>query len=520
MSSLASYNPEDEPSKPSPARTATISVDDLGITINADLRITGVVSEVRELFARTAPEELASLLEKVVVIGATNVATAAEITAADTSRMRLERSVERLEAAHERLLERHEEQSKQLGKQIETALQALRTQLGDSTKQEAELREQIKNGQSEVVKAAQKLEVSRGDMEKRATEAISKLVEAQTKAKDEVVKGTEAAFKKLMDKNDPTSAPSVIGEVMGKAAAEMRATTAKNVGDLVKELTKQFGESSPLVERIAKTVREGAEAEIKRVEEQVDKLRTELLEQRTRAEHSPNVIGDSYEDDLLELLGHGAAVHGWTVDRTGTAIGNSAGSKKGDHIVTDETDRKVAAIEARARKNVSARAFYEGLSATAENRGVKIVVYCARSVGDLPSGLGEFSRGLVPFHYKRLADGVHALATVIDPVSDAVVERLAMVLWLVHRLHSQLPDRGSQSDAVARIAQALPWVQQITTRLSSFRAIKAGLTKADGEIGRVVASIATLEAKLSEDLDNLEQVLWGDPGSGAAPAVA
>ncbi len=70
---------------------------------------TSMESEGRDVFASTAPEEQASLLEKVVVIGATNVATAAEMTAADASRMRIEQSVERLEAAHEQLLEHHEE---------------------------------------------------------------------------------------------------------------------------------------------------------------------------------------------------------------------------------------------------------------------------------------------------------------------------------------------------------------------------------------------------------------------------
>ncbi len=290
----------------------------------------------------------------------------------------------------------------------------------------------------------------------------------------------------------------------------MREATTKNLGTFEKEFKKQFGAESPLVEKLAKTVREGAEVEIKRVEEQVTKLREDLLQQRIREEHSPNLIGDSYEDDLLELLGHGAAVHGWTVDRTGTETGESAGSKKGDHLIMDENNANVAAIEARARKNVSARVFYEGLADTAKNRGTKIVVYCARSADDLPSGIGAFSRGLVPFHYKRLADGVHALATVIDPASETVVERLAMILWLVEKFHAQLPNRSSQTDAVERIAQALPWVQQITTRLSSFRTLKSGLTKADGEISRVMANVADLEAKIKDDLDSLEQVLWGD----------
>jgi hypothetical protein len=76
----------------------------------------------------------------------------------------------------------------------------------------------------------------------------------------------------------------------------------------VTDLSNQLGENSPLVERIATIVREGAEAEIKRVEERVEKLRTDLLEQRTREEQSPNLRGESYEDDLLELFSQGCGL--------------------------------------------------------------------------------------------------------------------------------------------------------------------------------------------------------------------
>lgn len=515
MTAVPQFQPDDaelgnESSNPAPSRTATVLVDELGITIKADLRIRGVVKEVAQLFAVTPSEEHADLLAKVIVIGATTAVTAAEITATDAARVKLVQAADAMIAAQEHIFEKQGERDKALGEKIEAAVRALTAQVDTSSKQELQLRRQLKEGQDEVTKAAKALDTSRGELEKKATDAISKLTEAQTKAKDEMTKATETSLRKLVDKNDPTSAPALIGEAMGKVAAEMREATSKNLGELEKEFKKQFGTESPLIERLAKTVREGAEAEIKRVEEQVAKLREDLLQQRTREAYSPHLVGDSYEDDLLELLGHGAAVYGWTVDRTGTETGDSAGSKKGDHLVVDENNIKVAAIEARARKNVSARAFYEGLADTAQNRGVKVVVYCARSADDLPSGIGAFSRGLVPFHYRLLSDGVHAFATVIDPTSEAVAERLAMILWLVEKSHAELPTRRSQTDAIERIAQALPWVQQITTRLSSFRMLKSGLTKADGEISRVMANVAELEAKLKDDLENLEQALWGD----------
>jgi hypothetical protein len=208
MSSNAAPHPGDQPSVavPSPARTATIDVDDLGITIRADLRITGVVAEVRDLFASTPGAEQPALLEKVIVIGATAAAATAGISAADAARVKLTQSADALMAAHERLLERHETQSKQLKDQIDDSLRALRLQLSDSGKQEELLRRQLKEGQAEVVKVAKQLDVSREDLEKRTTAAIATLVAAQTTAKTEVVKGTETALKKLMDGREPTSA--------------------------------------------------------------------------------------------------------------------------------------------------------------------------------------------------------------------------------------------------------------------------------------------------------------------------
>jgi hypothetical protein len=524
MSALPSH-PAEEPELPregvpGAARTASFSVDDLGVTVRADLRISGVVGEVRDLFAATPPTEQAALLEKVIIIGATTVATTAELSATDAARVKLAESATALVAAHDRLVEQHERREKEFSDRVDSLFQALRQQLSDSTTQEEQLRKQLKEGQEELVKAAKQLDVSRGDLERKALEAIAGVTEAQTKAKDEVIKGSEAALRKLLDRNDPTSAPSLIAGVMNKAATEMRETTSKNIAELVKELTAALGPDSPLIEKLAKIVLDGAEQEIKRVEQGVDRLRSDLIENRTRIECSPNLLGDTYETQVLELVGSGAGVHGWTVTPTGTVTGDHAASKKGDHLLTDENDTAIAAIEARARKNVSAREFYDGLLATAANRDVKIVVYMAKTVEDLPSGLGEFSRGRVPLHFKCLADGVYAIATVIDPTSPTVVERLAMVLWFVDRLRDQLPERGSEGDAVSRIAEALPYIQQTVARLSGFRAVKSGLTKTGTELQRVRTKVIELEAALAADLKLLEQILWGDDDDIADDAPA
>ena len=57
MSAVPQYHPEDGDgtSTPAPARMARVSVDDIGMTLEANLRITGVIPEVRDLFAATPP---------------------------------------------------------------------------------------------------------------------------------------------------------------------------------------------------------------------------------------------------------------------------------------------------------------------------------------------------------------------------------------------------------------------------------------------------------------------------------
>ncbi len=119
-------------------------------------------------------------------------------------------------AAQEHVLEKQGERDKALAAKIEAALKALTTQVHTSSKQELQLRQQLKEGQDEITKAAKTLDTSRSELEKKATDAISKLTEAQTKAKDEMSKATETSLRKLVDKNDPTSAPALISEAMGE----------------------------------------------------------------------------------------------------------------------------------------------------------------------------------------------------------------------------------------------------------------------------------------------------------------
>ena len=516
MPSIAAPEPEDRgTSYIPPARVATVAVDELGISIHANLRITGVTKDVGDLFRVAPPADCATLLERAIVVGATTIAATAELTATDAARNKLAATAEAVEMNLRRLADTHERHMASVEQRIKAELDALRQQVKDGREQDQQLRGEILRSQREINKAATEMNVSRSELQEKATKAIGELVDAQTKTKDFVVRGTEQALRKLVDDKDPASAPALIKGVVDSAATDMRETTKTNVAELEAKLTALLGEGSPLVARVATLVRESTEREIKRLEEQLDRLRTDVIAARTRDKHDPNVRGDGYEDNVLDLLGAGSAVHGWTVIGTGTETGDEARSKKGDHLILDQSNEAIAAVEARARKNVSARALFDGLCATAANRGVKIVAYFASSSDELPTGMGEFSRGRVPVHHKQLPDGVHALATVIDPTSDTVIERLALVLWFISQLHEQAHSGALDDNAAARINRALPCLAHLETRLSVFRGVKGGLTSARGTIDRVRSSIVELETWLGDDLSRVIAIL-----NGTAPGDA
>jgi hypothetical protein len=509
MSAIPQFPEDHNPSSP-PSRTAQVSVDDMGITIIANLRLTGVSRSVGDLFKATPPSDHAGLLENVIILGGTTLAAASEVSAADAARAKLTAVAEAVQQRVDRMADDHDRRMESMEERVANQLEQLRTQRDEDREQEAKVRAELAKAHGDITKAAQAMNTSRAELETKITEAVGGLDRSQASAKESMIEATSGALRKLLDKDDPASAPALIKAVVDQAAAELRQTTGQNVETLTKQLTELLGEASPLVERVGKIVREGAETEIKRVQEQVETLRNDVLVARTREVHDPNVRGENYEHNLQELLGAGAAVHGWTAERTGAAIGDEAGSKKGDHLIYDHQLQPLAAVEARARKNVSARQLFEGLHGTAVNRGVKIVAYFAASSAELPTGLGEFSHGRVPLHLKALPDGVQALVTVIDPSQDHVVERLSLVLWLIGQLHQQAQADGDDDGAARRIERAMPCIAQIAQRLAAFRTIKGGLTKATGEIRNVRGKVEELETLLGQDITRVSEILAGD----------
>jgi hypothetical protein len=490
-----------------PARTATIELDDLGVSISAQVRLAGITSDVRALFEAAPQERHVDLIERALRFGLSLLAQATEITAADAARVKLAEAMDRVADAAERLDQRHEARTAELEKKIIGLVEQSRAAMSEARNEEQRVREEISRNADELGKAAKALDTSREDLEKKTGAACAGLLEAQGAARDAMLRRTEETLRKLVDPDDPMSAPTAIRGVVEKAASEMRQTTTKNVAELEGKVAGLLGEGSPFAERIAKLAREGAERDIKQVEELLDRLRVELLTDRTRQEHDPTVKGASYEDAVLGLLEPAADAYGLTVQPTAHEIGESAGSKKGDVVLVDENCLPRAAIEARARKNVSLRALLSELEGTATNRGVKIVAYFAHATDCLPSGLREFSRGNLPLTYKRLPNDVHALVAVVDPDDPTVAERLALVMWLIDRLSQSAGTQAGHREAAVRLQEAAPCLEQLMTHLGLFRTIKSGLTKSTGEIDKVRGNVQRLENLMKADLERLEELV-------------
>jgi chemotaxis protein histidine kinase CheA len=492
---------------PSPTRRATVVVNDLGIVVRADMLITPAPKDVRDLFAKATPEQQPGLVERALVIGATTLATTAELDAISAANTKLEASMDLVERSISRL----DERAAAFDLKVDQYLKEMREQAGDAREEEQRLRAEMRSAQEELTKAAKEMNLTREQMEKKTGEAITDLASSQQKAREAAAETVTEAVRKLVDPADPTAAPALMKNAVDKATNDLRQSTDKNVAEVRTKLGELLGEGSPFVASICQRVREDSEREIKRLEERLSSLRDEVITERTRHRHDPTVRGEAYEDDVLELVGDSCSVYGWTVTPTGTLIGDEAASRKGDHLLVDQQDQPVAAIEARARKNVSSRDLFKSLHGAATNRAVKIAVYMAASEAELPSGLGEFSRGRLPFHYKLLPDGIHALVTVIDRASDSVAERLALVLWFISQLHEQNASNDSDDELAARrIAQALPCIAQLQSRLVAFRAIKGTLTKAGGEVNRARVKVTGLEGELIADIEHLCEILAGN----------
>lgn len=492
-----------------PERHAVVDIDELGITVRAALRLAGCSAEVRDLFAATEPELHTALVENALIVGLTTIASASEITASDAARAKLVDAADRVSDTLERFDRQHECRTSKLETCVTGLLEEARKAMKDGREEEKRLREEFARHCGEVATAAKAMEISRSDLERKTHEAMSDMIAAQSQAKDAMLKDAGETLRRLVDHEDPTSAPALIKTIIDKAAGDMRDTTVRNVAELEDKLNGLLGEASPFAERIAKLAREGAQRDLTQVLELLDKLRVDVITVRARQDHDPNVKGDNYEDDVLVLLEQGAGVYGLTPAKTGTELGESLGSKKGDHLLLDEALVPVAAIEARARKNVCSRELLSGMAATAVNRGVKIVAYFARSEDELPSGMGEFSRGRLPMTYKRLPDGVHALVCLIDPLAPTVPERLALVLWVIHRLREQSTEAPDDDNAVQRLAEALPCMVQLETHLRMFRAVKSSLTQAGTSISKAQAKVQEIEATLRADLAHVDDVLTG-----------
>lgn len=497
------------PPRVGPVRVAIVEFDELGITVSANMRLSGVGAEVRALLESTPEERRVDVLESGLLVGLTTLSAASHIHAADAVHIKLADAADRVAEAAGQLGKDYHAHSKELSAQINTMLREVGKTLASDRELENRARRELRTHATELGKAAKALDVSRAELETRTQRLLNGLFKAQADAKDAMLKNVDAMLRRLVDETDPASAPRIVRGVVETATNEMRVSTEKNVKELETGVRELLGEKSPFANHIAKVAREGSERDLKNVLEILGKLRDDMLVARTREAHDPSVKGPAYEDAVLALVAPAAAVFELTVEPTGNQAGETANSKKGDLVLCDGEQRPVAALEARARKNVSQRELLKELGATAANRGVEVVAYVVQSAEHLPNGIGEFSCGQMPCSHKQLPGGVHALIAVVDPEAPAIAERVALIVWLVTRMARSVATHTGAGDVARTLLEALPHVERLITNLGLFRGIKGGLTKASGQIESVREAVERCENLLRVDVEALQQALGG-----------
>jgi hypothetical protein len=484
-----------------------LTFDDFGVGIETRVRLTGVSAEVRELLQAAPPERQDEVITQSMSLGLTTLAAAADVTISSAVQRRLAEAAECVSQTMDRLDLDQRNRDEKMQAEIRKLFENEKFKLSSARDEDQRMRVVLHAHADELGKAAQRLDVSRSELERRSVKATQDLLQCQITVKTEMLSSVEATLRKLIDPADPGSAPTIVQGVVDRAAADLRAITTKNVGALETTLATLLGEGSPFARRIAQTAREDAAHDLQHITGLLGTLRTDLTVASTRLQHDPVVKGDSYEERLCSLLEPGASAYGLTVHGTGRDIGTESGSKKGDLLLIDEAMAPKIGIEARARKGVSLRSICEELEGTARNRNVKVVAYLVPTVAHLPGGVSEFVRGELPFTYKRLPGDVHALIAVLDPEGPAVAERVAVLLWVLDRIARSTATGVTAEGLSERVADALARVEQTVQHLSTFRSIKSNLTGASTAIEKARDNVTRVEEQLQADLAYVQSQL-------------
>jgi hypothetical protein len=475
--------------------------DDFGLTVTGSLRVPRPDARVRALFEGCPADARRELAERALSLGADVLASAAEVSASDHSRLKLEESARRLGD----LLEELHGTPNVLREQLRSVVEDARRILADGREEERRVRETLAKNADALGVAAGRLQTTSAAVEAKTLAAVGTMQKSLRESQSSTLDSVEKALAALASPENPAGAPAVIGRIVTEATTRLRGDTAQHLQQLELHVRELLGGSSPLASQVARIAREGAERDLKQVNETLVRLQDTVVRTdvaaAVRLTHDPVVKGDDYESVIGTLFGVAATAYGATVEPTGSVTGDDGSSKKGDWLVVDDAGVPTAAIEARHRRGVSTKDVMASLAGTVKTRGVKVAAYVVPTEDHLPAGVREKARGSLPFTLRQGPDGAAYLIAVVDPTSETVAERVAVLLWAIMRLAVALRRRDDAATAQDTLDEVAARLSAMVLTLGRFRQIKGGLTKTENALHDVRAHVDALSKALHDEID-------------------
>jgi hypothetical protein len=121
--------------------------------------------------------------------------------------------------------------------------------------------------------------------------------------------------------------------------------------------------------------------------------------------------------------------------------------------------------------------------------------------------LREKTRGELPFTLKQGPDGAAYVIAVVNPTSQAVAERVAVLLWALMRLASALRRHDDVDTGQEKLDEVAARLSSIVMTLGRFRQIKGGLTKTENALHDVRRHVDAMCDALNGEIDAMRALV-------------
>lgn len=167
-------------------------------------------------------------------------------------------------------------------------------------------------------------------------------------------------------------------------------------GAFSRHLKDTFGPDGRIIKEVFDPARDGTPLyELKKeIAYQFTELRKDFAAARKEREviSKTAIKGKEFEEDLWEMIGRLAEHQGDKVERTGDQPGMLAPSKKGDFVITLDSNPDLRIVlESKDMGNMVFPAMERELKGAMENRAAAYGIFVAKTLSGLPKGVGWFN---------------------------------------------------------------------------------------------------------------------------------